>query len=651
MADEEQSAPIDQKPDTYKLWCARISKMRKVREQWEKDYKVKKCEQFYLGNQWDNDKGPRVMNHYLATIRVTQPNLLFDNPKVLVRPKPGHEQDARQKASLGENLLQQIMIQDDNFEEAAGFGLLQSFWRIGCLKVIYDPTLVPNPSYKGENTPIMQYDKDGNPMLDAETGQHQPVMDGTGQPVMEPPLIVSDETYRFEWVPAEDMLLPDAGPYMKKWPYLGQEIITTLAKAKADDRFPRDLRDQFKSNIKTDKRGKVKARTKQEDDEFESESLFKYVELYDLDNQMWYCIAEDQAFKEPIYQGSLPDGIEDHPYAILPGYLPITGPEPSPWPCPYTYSWLDPQEEYNIRRQQGMEGAKRSARKIFYDQSTFAEAEEALKALQSSRDMEAVKITDVTRPPVAVPDPPLPPTINQDIPLLLNDFRIIAGQPGAKLGTPDADTATEAAIVQRNSDLRDSDMQKAVQKWLRTALRKMFQLVRATLTVEMAVKITAMTEQQLEQLMMSQFGVPPQIFQMIPALLEYVKQAYGQQRVEKITREQINFEADIDVMPGSTKPRSLTSERAQLLEFLQIIAKAPQLLLSRLLLEELAAKYEFLNPALVDELQILAQRMMMANAMQAGHAEGGGGTATENTQGGGPSATANANSQADQLPM
>ncbi len=654
MADA--STPDQASPDQFKLWTARIKKARKTRKDWEKKYKVEKCEKFYLGDQWDGDPNARVMNRYAANIKVTMPNLLFDNPKVIVRPRPGHEQDARRKAAIGENTLQSIMAQDDNFAEAAQLGLLQSFWRIGVLKVVYDPRLEPNPNFKGAGTPMMQYDKDGNSVLD-DNMQSQPQVDpNTGQPIMEPEFIVSDETYRFEWVPAGDMLLPDSGPYMKKWAWIGQEVTVPLGEAKADDRFPQELRDQFTSNVKSEKGDKVKSRSKgSEDEENDDDKLFQYNELYDIRKKRWLCIAENQDFDTPLIDDVLPDGVEDHPYAILPGYLPITGPDPSPWPVPYTYSWLDPQQEYNIRRSQGMEGAKRSARKIYYDDGTFATPDEAIKGLQSSRDMEAIKLIDSSRPPTTLPDPGLPPNINQDLAFILDDYRTVSGNPGAKMGTPDADTATEAALVQRASDLRDSDMQKTVQKWLKSALKKMFQLVRKTLTVSMFVKIRGMKDQEVQQFLMSTYGIPPELVQnpafaqMVPALMNHVVQTYGQEKVEPISREDLDFEADIDVLPGSTKPRSLTSERAQFLEVLQIIAKAPQLLISRLLLEELFSKYEFINPALIDELQMLAQQMMGAVNATAGREQGGAGSTPENTQGHGPGVLASAKSQIAQM--
>jgi len=634
----------DAKPDTgdgstnaaLKPWFNRIEKARKLRKDWENEYEVKRCEEFFLGKQW-KQKGPRVLNHFLATVKVTQTNLLFENPKALVRPKPGREVVSARKATLAEEVLTSIMEQDDNFEEASALALLQTFFRIGVLKSIYDPKMEPNPNADRE---VVHKDFDGNPILD-EMGQPQPMVDpATGQPIIEPPFVISDDTYRWEWVDAKCMLLPDSGPYMRKWAWIGEEITVPLDEAKADERFPAELRIQFKSNVKEDKRygeGSHQKAPDSSDDEYCQ--LFRYVECYDIRKKRWLCLAEDQDFDEALIDDALPEGIEDHPYAILPGWTPIIGPDPSPWPLPHVYPWLDVQEEYNIRREQEMQGAKRSARKILYTEGTFStDSEEALKLLQSSRDMEGVKINDMTQLPQILAEPSINGDIWRDTTALLNDYRVITGQTGAKLsGSSVANTATEAQFIERASTLRDAELQKAVYKWLKTALRKMLQLVKATLTNRMFVKLRGMNEQEMAQMLMSVYGIQPEMVVAFPGLQEHLIKTFGNEKLEPVSREDLTFEADVDIVPGSTRPRSLPQEKSQLLEFLTIFAQNPQIAYSRLLMEELARKYEFLNPAIVNELVMLAQMLVQVNATQAGRGgQGGQNTAKENTQGQGP---------------
>jgi hypothetical protein len=60
-------------------------------------------------------------------------------------------------------------------------------------------------------------------------------------------------------------------------------------------------------------------------------------------------------------------------------------------------------------------------------------------------------------------------------------------------------------------------------------------------------------------------------------------------------------------------------ERQQWLEFLGLLAQAPQLALSRALLEETAAKFDFISPQMVEEIHALAITMMQAQQTTAGH--------------------------------
>jgi len=608
-------------------WQARIRRAKKLREDWERDFHVEECENFYLGKQRaPGDNSSRVLNHFLSIVRVTQPNLLFDDPKFLVRSKPGRSPLVENQADVAEGVLEAVTKQDQNLQNAARLALLQTFFRAGVLKIIYDPRFESNPQ-AGE--PILQRDPDGNPVR-GPMGEPMPEIDpSTGGPVLESDFIISDEAYRFEWVDAKNMLFPNEGPDMSKWTWVGEQIEVTLQEAREDERFPDHLKAHFKPSGKSEDR-------RSEHEEIDESSNpddqpFRYTEVYDIKTKRWMIWAEDEGFKEPLLDQPLPDGVEDHPYAIMPGWIPILGPEPLPWPLPYTQPWLDPQREYNIRRQQMMEGAKRSARKLLFEANTFADEQEALKALQSSKDMEAAMVTDLGRPPVMMEQQDLNPAIYNDIPALMNDYRIISGQTGAKLGNPDSDTATEASFVERASQLRDSDLQKDVVRWLRTAGQKMFQRVRATLTLEMWVNLRGMDDRQITNFMVSSYKIPPDMVELFPSLKEGIVHRFGQERPFRVDRNKLQFEADIDIIPGSTRPRSLAVERSQWLEFLQIIAQAPHIALSFELLKETAKKFEFISDRTVEEIHMLAMQMMQMQANQAGR--GGAGTASQNTPG------------------
>jgi hypothetical protein len=619
------SSPETTEPDpirikAYKRWLHRIRAARKLRKDWETEFQVETCEDFYLGKQQKGlPPGIKVINHFLATVNVTLPGLLFDSPKFLARSKAGKSSpQSAENAKLAEGVLDSISSQDDNLQNAAKFGLLQNFWRIGVLKCIYDPSIEPNPR---SGTPIFQTDSAGNTIRDPMSLEPAPMVDPeTGEAMVEPEEVMSDETYRWEWVDARGMLLPDDGPDMAKWTWIGEEIEVDLEDAKEDVRFPAELRELFKdAGKREDDKHLVSYNDKDDGVDENYEPCFRYVECYDLKKKRWYILTEQSDIHEFLLDMPLPDGVEDHPYAILPGWLPNTGPKPSPWPLPFVNPWLDLQREYNIRRQQMMDGAKRSARKIIYEKNTFEDADEALKGLQSNKDMEGVMVMDLNRPPTPMQEAPLNSSITNDVPALLMDWRIITGQTGAKMGQSDSDTATEATFVERASNLRDAELQKAVLRWLKTAGCKMWQLVRATLTLQLFVKLRGMDDNAVKLYLSSTFGIPPELSEMFPEIKRGLVDRFGQETIEPVSREDLQFEADIDIVPSSTKPRNLTVERQQWLEFLGLLAQAPQLALSRALLEETAAKFDFISPQMVEEIHALAITMMQQQTMAAGH--------------------------------
>ncbi len=632
-----------------RMWRRRIDRAIKLRTEWEKDYRVKECEEYYLGKQYDalpSDTG--VINHFLATVRVTLPNLVFDDPKYMVRPAPGFASSpVNVMAQAAEGALTSVAKHRDCLRNAARLAVLQNFFRIAVLKQVYSPVIIPNPQ-AGE--PIYRRDTSNNIIYDPQTGMPTPETDPeTGVALTEPGIIVKNETYRFEWTDASRMIFPDEGPDQTQWTWVGEQVEISLADAKSDENFPSDLREKFRASKITDSEATAGARTNVKysgnaddgEEDFPEDESFCYTVIYNIKDAEMLVIAKDASIKDFLIKRPIPEGIDEHPYAILPGWIPNTGPDGgSPWPVPYTYPWLDLQDEYNLRRLQMRNGAARSARKILATKNLFENDEEARKCLQSATDMETVFVKDMTRIPIILQDTDLNPSIYKDMTATLSDWRLVTGQTGAKIGTPDADTATEATFVQQASNLRDADLQNDVNAWFRVAGRKMLQLLKSTLTLKMWVNIRGLDDNAISQYLAAVYGIPPAAMIMFPQLKQEMVRRFGENKISGITREDLQGDFEIDVQPGSTKPRSLASERAQWLEFLQIIATQPQIALSKVLLEETAAKYDFINPVMVEEVHALAMTMMQMRMAVAGQV-GGKGSDAGNTPGTG-SQTGNA---------
>ena len=628
-ASRKQAAPP--KNETVERMKRRWDMARSVRQRWQQDYAIEELYARILGRKSGMgigfDDEIRV-NRFLPTLQTMVPSLFFQNPTFRVLPKERNPSgDVILQKTYGESVLKEIASREYNLSNAVKLALIQSFVSIGVLKIVYDPQLIPNPR-KGEI--VYQTRADNSPLLDTATGQRQFVTDPqTGQPVREPAEIVSDEVYRFEWVNGDSMLLPNQGPDMSRWTWIGEEITVTLDEAKEDERFPKKFRDVFVANGQLSHFGRENENIF-ERTEYQGDDYFSYVEIWDIRKRRYYVMADGQPFSsnEFIIDDDYPEGVEEHPYAIIPGFFPIIGPDQSPWPLPFTYNWLSQEDEYQIKRRQSIEGGKRTARKVVYDDGTFPDEEQARSALQSPVDMEAVKVNDVARPWRVLADPEVSASIFQELAFMDRDWIRTTGQPASRVGGPRAGSATEAGIAENSGQLRDSAEREKVNQWLSVAGQKMLQRVQATLSLGMWIRLRGFSDSELHEFLNRVYdpGVARQLLQS-PAFVETFKKQFGAERAYELTREDIEFQAQVLVVPGSSRLRTLESDREQFLQAAQLLGSFPSLMQSRLLLKLFLQLFDIDDDALIDELQASSQKQIEIEREKAGRNQGSNGQA------------------------
>jgi len=630
-----------------KRWQVRVNRAKQVRRDWEQRYLVETCERFFLGNQheygalhpwFDVQENEPTFNYVWAAIQDKLPSLYYQNPTFHVTPmQPGSTAAAEQVAAQAEALLRTVANEEQHLKHAGQLAVIQNFFRLGALKVIYDPRLEPNPQ-AGES--IYARTPEGQPILDPATGLGVPVLGSDGKPMTEPERILTDEVYRWRWVDAACLLLPDQGPDPSRWTWIGEEVFVPLEVAKDDMRFKKSTRDKLVANCTNGRLRPQELGTgyQEQPSMGETEEFLCYYECWDIWNKKYYCWAEGQPFGEDfLVEDDYPAGIDNHPYCLAIGFnTPILGPTPCPWPVPIVFQWLSVQREYNTRRKQITQGAGRSARKILYEDNTFPDEDEAIKALQSPEDLSAAKITTLERPPVYMTDPPLPADIIRDVALLQSDFRALAGVTASALQSVQAgQSPTEAGMAQQLASQRELVMRDVITDMFQQAGQKMHQLLQATMTLDKLVKIRQLSDAELQNVLVKLYGqqITP-ILQMMPNLKQQLSERFGTERWARVTRESINFESQVSIVPGSMRARTSEVERQQLLAFLSTLGQAPQLALSRELLRIVAQAFEIESESLLDELNALAHQMVEVNARQAGRYQGG-----DNAQSQGPTNT------------
>ena len=273
---------------------------------------------------------------------------------------------------------------------------------------------------------------------------------------------------------------------------------------------------------------------------------------------------------------------------------------------------------------------------MYYDDNTFPDADEAQKAMSSSADMQGVKVADTMRPPIVVPDPGSPPDVWRQTGLLLADWQRVTGASGTRLGDPDANTATEAVLTEQTAAVRDSELRTLVQEWLSEAGGLMLQLVQQTLTLDLWVELRDMDDEVFQEFLLSpafrsylalRFGeqsVPAvlQMFQIIPGMVDKLKQQFGDLQPLKVTRTELQMESSVIAVPSTARP----IYRAQLLQLAQILG--PQVMMSPTFLEELLKSFELpQGDRIAEEIttNLRQQQQMAAQMAQAKMAGGAGG--------------------------
>jgi hypothetical protein len=637
----EDTLDADKRLSRDKKWVERAQKCRK---DWEEKFNVKVGEQYLLGQQWENEGDKDltvVINHFAASIETDLPNLFYQSPKWFVRPTIRSSPQVELQARVAEAALEAVANQDQNLKKAGKLAVLQGYFRLGCVETIYDPVMIDNPE---AGQPVNQTGADGKaavypaflpappPVVDPMTGMPQPppppvphpmagqpipLMGPDGKPQLQPDKIYSDDQFRFEWVDAALLLLdPDGGPDQSKWRMIGKEVVMPLDEAKENPQFKAWKSRLVATEWAARRQHDQPPEREPGDRERYTDGFVRLYVLYDIEDRRIRVIADAQPEDDYLMEEDFQPGMETHPFGLL-SYMPILGPDPSPWPKPPVYDWIQLQKDYNTARFLVQEHAKRNLPKEVYDDETFKDETEITKYTSGGTGVLA-KVNSTKSPPLPVQKPGMNDALIRWVPLQQGDWRIVTGQTGARMAAPESGTATEASFAERAGNLRDSQKQDAINDWLSALGWKMLKLIRKNMTFKFWVKLRGYTNQDVGQ-WLQQRGIQPAMVQAVPGVYDMILQLLGESKWDEVTQEDLDFDAEVSVVPGTARARNLELERQQWVQFLGIIGQAPQLLMSRELIKATAEKFETINERMVDELYALSQKMLAAKSQVAGH--------------------------------
>ena len=303
-------------------------------------------------------------------------------------------------------------------------------------------------------------------------------------------------------------------------------------------------------------------------------------EIYDLKENRIICIAE--GFDKELRNDPTPDGIEGHPYA----FMWFVDRRNSPYPIPYIWHQLGPQDEYNITRNQIITHRKRFNRKYEVEEGALDDTE--LSKLEEPYDGMVIKTKGGSGKNInAIEDPSLDQAVYFDVNMLRKDFMDVAGEVIPESDMAQIEKATVAQLVSNRQENRKRGVIGSVSDFLEQVARKLILLYENELTLPTLINIVGETGAEWKNLN------PQNLFS-------------GQ------------GEFLYEVAADSLVPQTPEIERSTWVAFLQFVAMNPQISMSPTLLQKTARMFGVEDKVIIAELQAAAMRIIEQQKLQGG---------------------------------
>jgi len=575
--------------ELQRKWEDRIQDAVKVREDWAEEFRVQMGRDYFEGKQnpgYPEEEWitiPKIYSHLQAQL----PFLYSMDPYFYVKLKKSHKKGVGQmqpeefqqvialteaQGSVRQGMLNYLKGELD-VKPKARLAIQDAHFAYGILKSRHASDTEEHPN-AGETI----VDDDGKEQLDPETGE----------PLIYPDELPVNKRYEALRIHPDDFVWDaDAGPLSDSWSFVAQRIRMRKEDAQKDKRFnlaaaktisPKSKEDEKKAGIFSWMAKKA---------EKKEEEFVDIWEVYDLKNNETLTVAED-AEDLLIKPRPVPPGVEGHPFSVLR----FTLRDNSPYPIPPVFPALDPQKEISLSRSRWMTHRKRFNRKYWADTTRMEDPDTELDKLEIGGDGTIIRGRGASAIE-AIQDAPLDQQGIIELQALDNDVTEALGTPGNARGVANADSATEASILDNRLEIREGDRLSMVVDWITSFARKLDQLVQFHIEEDEAVKI---------------IGPQGEFWQIV-----------REQDYEEIEGE---FEYSVNV--GASRPRLPDIERAQLMAFFsQVIIPFPQILTKPATMKRLAELFHLEDDVMIEELRQLGLDMLSGKVPMPGNQGGG----------------------------
>jgi len=477
-----------------KLWNRWRDRVKVAKNYHETHFlpRIEEIEEMDRGKQWMRDRTSHdgmdqiTVNLVWANKRAIVPQLFFQRPEVTLEPLTDRLEDI--DPSTGEPRLHDVVRSADVAKPVIEQKLDQIGWKSQMQRCVRDGYLFGYGVAKhGWGS---QYGKVGEKALDKDdaenAAQRTPV---TG--------CSSDVHANQPWclrVHPRDIFLPPWARSYDELEYIVMRVYRRTEDVKSDSRYKntenlqgtRDVMDRYRSKNDVDA-------SRNED----------FVELHEV------CYRTSAQKDDPMDKGyrpgttlfkriTLAEGHEgplsheiDEDAMLFGGYpyefLVYSEDSDRVYPMSDIMQAIGQQKEINKLRSHNLEMVKRQNPPILYGQAAFADPEQEQQFL-SGAPMRAVKVNSVQD--FSVPQMPAITADNYRLQeRMMQDFRIVTGVGANQQGAADADSATEASIIQSSLNVRTNDMLDKTREFAVKCIEKIFILISERTEEEEIVRI------------------------------------------------------------------------------------------------------------------------------------------------------------------
>lgn len=580
-------------------WITRIANADKVYKAWEDKFACSRLYDYYEGFQWKaRVDGPQLnykpytLNLVFSTIQIKLANFLFQRPKFIVDPEPGHAhwdlEFAVGSSQKKQDVLNTIVSNRNvKFARHLKYAALDSFFRFGLVEVGYAADwrnpLKEDPHLTSWDDPEVNEDK-------------VRVIENNEVPVNERFFIkrIKPARFRVSVSDAEDLA-------EHEWVGYWQYYYTDTLKKTPGIKFPKNY-ESASYNV----------------DDIGSFSKDAQTHLYLANNghrnlcKVWHIWDLVSHKRRLILDGCDDDGYElwNQDFERLPLIeLRWILRESGFYPVPIVWHWLSAQDEINESREQIRSYRRRFTRKFQALQGAVDE-EEAEKFVSGPdgilvmvKQMDAIK---------AIDNPELGPSMEGALVQAKDDFNIISGTSAEARGqNADRETATQAKLVDARAQIRESSEQLDFSNYVSDIGAEILCQAQEKLVEGLWVKMSSDPSQQG---VMQDMQVNGPIYKFI-------------------TSQDLSdgYDATVRIDVVNATPAAMQAEQTAFVNFVAFLNQFPMVAMSPVLIREAAYRFGYKNELVIHQMQQVAVLSMAAKAAGVAQQQNQGGMNSANT--------------------